>query len=77
MVTFTTKTRSDKDLECFNGEKLQNTNKYLKLGKPPGPGQIPNEVISTVIDEWPELILHTFNGILQIGVFLKRWKGRI
>lgn len=58
----------------FSIEELQTAAKSLKPRKAPGPDYIPNEIVRTVVEIWPEVLLEAFNKCVQEGVFHSRWK---
>lgn len=58
----------------FTKEELEEERKKLKLGKAPGPDGVPNEIIRTLLEEIPDLLLQIFNKCLEEGVFPNRWK---
>lgn len=58
----------------FTRLELEHLGKQLKNGKAPGPDGIPNEVLKTVIEVYPEILLDVFNSCLKKGEFPKKWK---
>lgn len=58
----------------FTNDEVHEIGKSLKRHKAPGPDGIPNEIITVVCDQWPELFRDVFNLCLEKGRFPKMWK---
>lgn len=58
----------------FDIEELRHACNRLSKGKSPGPDGIPNEVLKLLGEQYPELLLETFNSCFKNGVFPNRWK---
>ena len=54
-------------------EELEDAGKKLKFGKSVGTDYIYNEMISTLMETHPKLILKLFNSILQSGDIIPEW----
>lgn len=63
-----------RDIPLFTQEELQIATERIKCKKAPGPDGIPPEVIKTVAEHFPELILRVMNEALSIGEFPSMWK---
>lgn len=55
--------------EPFGEAELSKAAKGLKPGKAPRPDGVPNEILTLVVAEWPELFLETYNACLREGSF--------
>lgn len=58
----------------FTIEELALIGKQLKTTKAPGLDGIPNELLKTIIDVYPEILLKVYNACLKERVFFKDWK---
>ena len=63
-----------RECDLFTREEVIEVCHTLKRGKAPGPDGIPNEIISLVCENWPDLFKETFDICLRTGIFPRIWK---